>query len=193
MAGRWPMPRRRAQPHRPTNEGPLMKALARQFPNFLTALRIVLAPLTAWLILHDRGPEALCVSAVAGGSDALAGFRARRFGIVSRFGEYLDPAADKLLMLASFVTLTMIHAAPLWLTAIVIGRDVAIVLGVGIARALSLPVKIEPLMVGKASTVVQVGYVGLLLLLMTLRVDMAPLAIVAGLSAAGVERVAVGA
>jgi cardiolipin synthase (CMP-forming) len=162
-----------------------MTALARQFPNFLTALRIVLAPLTAWLILQGRGFEALCVFAIAGGSDALDGFLARRFGLVSRFGEYLDPAADKLLMLASFVTLTMIHAAPLWLTAIVIGRDVAIVLGVGLARVLALPVKIEPLMVGKASTVVQVGYVGLLLLLMTLRVDMAPLATVAALIAAG--------
>ena len=162
-----------------------MTALARQFPNFLTAVRIVLAPLTAWFILMNRDLAALFVFAFAGGSDALDGFLARRYGLVSRFGEYLDPAADKLLMLASFVTLTLVHQTPLWLTAIVIGRDVAIVAGVGLARALSLPVKIEPLVAGKASTVVQVGYVGLMLLLLTLRVDMAPLATVAAIITAG--------
>jgi cardiolipin synthase len=158
-------------------------ALARQFPNFLTALRIVLAPLTAWLVLQDRNLEALCVFAFAGGSDALDGFLARRFGLVSRFGEYLDPAADKLLMLASFVTLTLIHQVPIWLTAIVIGRDVAIVLGVGIARLLSLPVKIEPLAVGKASTIVQVGYIALVLLLLTVHAGMPVLAEAAALIA----------
>src|SRR5258708_483119 len=128
----------------------------RQLPNFLTAIRVLLAPLCAWLVLHDSFFAALCVFAVAGGSDAVDGWLARRFGLVSRFGEYLDPAADKLLMLASFLTLTAIGAAPLWLTVIVIARDVAIVLGVGLARLFSLPVKMEPLAVGKACTVVQV-------------------------------------
>jgi cardiolipin synthase len=143
----------------------------RQLPNVLTAIRILLAPLCAWLVLHDRDLAAFCVFAVAGGSDALDGFLARRFGLVSRFGEYLDPAADKLLMLACFVTLTVAGVAPLWLTAIVIARDVAIVLGVGLARLLNLPVKMEPLAVGKASTVVQVGYIGLTLLMLTLGTD----------------------
>ncbi len=153
--------------------------LLRQIPNLLTAIRLVLAPLTAWLILRDRNLEALFVFGFAGASDALDGFLARRFGITSRFGEYLDPAADKLLMLASFVTLTAVGMAPFWLTATVIGRDVAIVLGVVLARVLSLPVKVQPLVVGKASTVVQVGYIGLLLLLLTLRVDMPSLAMAA--------------
>lgn len=140
----------------------------RQLPNFLTAIRVLLAPLCAWLVLHNRDIAALCVFAAAGGSDALDGWLARRYGLVSRFGEYLDPAADKLLMLASFVTLTLVGAAPLWLTVIVITRDVAIVSGVGLARLLSLPVKIEPLAVGKGSTVVQVGYVALALLMLAL-------------------------
>ncbi|MEJ1968904.1 MAG: CDP-alcohol phosphatidyltransferase family protein [Rhizomicrobium sp.] len=157
----------------------------RQIPNVLTALRILLAPLTAWLVLHDRDLAALCVFAVAGGSDALDGFLARRFGLVSRFGEYLDPAADKLLMLACFVTLTMIGQAPVWLAAIVIGRDVAIVLGVGLARLLSLPVKMEPLAIGKASTVVQVGYIGLVLLLLTTGAVMPSLSEAAAIIAAG--------
>ena len=159
--------------------------LLRQIPNLLTAIRLVLAPLTAWLILRDRNLEALFVFGFAGASDALDGFLARRFGITSRFGEYLDPAADKLLMLASFVTLTAVGMAPFWLTATVIGRDVAIVAGVVLARLMSLPIKVEPLAIGKASTVVQVGYVGLLLLLLSLNVDMPPLAMTAALTCVG--------
>ncbi|MEI9886663.1 MAG: CDP-alcohol phosphatidyltransferase family protein [Rhizomicrobium sp.] len=136
-------------------------------------------------MLHHQYLAALFVFAFAGGSDALDGFLARRFGLVSRFGEYLDPAADKLLMLACFITLTWMDLTPLWLTALVIGRDVAIVLGVGIARLFALPVKMEPLAVGKASTVVQVGYIGLVLLLLTFDVGMPVLAEAAGLIAAG--------
>jgi len=162
-----------------------MTRFLRQIPNVLTAIRIVLAPLTAWLILNERYLDSLLVFAVAGASDALDGFLARRFGLVSRFGEYLDPAADKLLMLASFVTLTMIGKAPVWVTFVVIGRDVAIVAGVVLARLMSLPIKVEPLAIGKASTVVQVGYVGLLLLLLSLNVDMPPLAMTAALTCVG--------
>ncbi len=162
-----------------------MTPVLRQIPNILTGIRIVLAPLTAYLIWHSQDLAALCVFACAGASDALDGYLARRFGLVSRFGEYLDPAADKLLMLAVFITLTAMHVTPLWLCALVIGRDVAIVLGVGIARLFSLPVKIEPLVVGKASTVVQVGYIGLTLLVLTFSVGMPVLAEAAGLIAAG--------
>jgi len=162
-----------------------MTRLLRQIPNLLTAFRTVLAPLTAYLILLDRNLAALFVFAFAGASDALDGFLARRYGLVSRFGEYLDPAADKLLMLASFVTLTMVHQVPLWVTAIVIGRDVAVVLGVGLAWLFTLPLKVEPLAIGKANTVVQVGYVALMLLLLTLHVDMPALAMTGALSAAG--------
>lgn len=162
-----------------------MTAVLRNIPNVLTAIRLLLAPLVAYLVLGHFAFAALVVFAVAGASDALDGFLARRFGLVSRFGEYLDPAADKLLMLASFIALTLMQAVPLWLTALVIGRDVAIVLGVGIAWLFSLPLKVEPLAVGKASTVVQVGYVALILLLLTFEVDMAVLAESAGIIAAG--------
>ena len=162
-----------------------MTRLLRNIPNLLTAIRIVLAPLTSYLLFQQQYLAALFVFAFAGASDALDGFLARRFGLVSRFGEYLDPAADKLLMLACFITLTVMQRAPLWLTAIVIGRDIAIVLGVGIARLFSLPLKIEPLVVGKASTVVQVGYIGLVLLLLTTGSGMPVLVEAAGIIAAG--------
>src|SRR5260221_11106717 len=111
-----------------------MSQLLRNIPNVLTAVRVLLAPLTAYLIMRGNDLAALGVFALAGASDAVDGFLARRFGLVSRFGEYLDPAADKFLMLICFVTLTMMHQAPLWLSVIVVGRDVAIVLGVLVAR-----------------------------------------------------------
>jgi cardiolipin synthase len=142
--------------------------LLQQAPNLLSALRLAAAPVTAALILQHADAAALGIFVLAGLSDALDGFLAKRFALSSRFGAWLDPAADKLLMLASFVTLTLTHRAPLWLTGLVIGRDVAIVLGIILAKALAAPLKIAPLLVGKISTVVQVIYVALLLLLSAL-------------------------
>jgi cardiolipin synthase len=143
----------------------------RHLPNFLTALRLFAAPLTAYFILNDKDVAALCVFAFAGLSDALDGYLARRLSPGSRFGVYLDPAADKVLMLASFLTLTIIGAVPFWLTALVIGRDVAIVVGVVIAWLFSLPLQVAPLNIGKASTVVQVAFIGLVLLLRALNIE----------------------
>jgi cardiolipin synthase (CMP-forming) len=140
-----------------------VKRLLRQAPNILSALRLAAAPLTAWLILHHQDAAALAVFVLAGLSDALDGYLAKGFGLASRFGAWLDPAADKLLMLAAFVTLTWTGKVPLWVTALVIGRDVTIVLGIVLAKAMGSPLAIAPLTVGKASTVVQVIYIVLVL------------------------------
>lgn len=145
-----------------------MMAVLRQAPNLLSALRLVLAPVAAWLILLGSDFAALLVFGVAGLSDALDGFLAKRFALTSRFGAFLDPIADKLLMLASFVSLTVVGAVPLWLAALVIGRDIAIVIGVMVARVLDMPLHVAPLMVGKVSTVVQVFYIAFVLLVLTL-------------------------
>jgi cardiolipin synthase (CMP-forming) len=149
-----------------------MMVVLRQAPNILSALRLIAAPIAAYLILHGIDTAALCVFGFAGLSDAADGYLAKRFRLTSRFGAWLDPAADKLLMLASFVTLTMVGVVPPWVTFLVIGRDIAIVLGVLLARALDAPLQIAPLIVGKASTVVQVAYVAFLLLLLALNTTM---------------------
>ena len=141
-----------------------MNALLRQVPNILSALRLFAAPVAAYLILHNIAVAALCVFVFAGLTDALDGFLAKSFGLTSRFGAWLDPAADKLLMLASYVALTVVGAVPLWLTALVIGRDIAIVAGVGLARLMDAPLRITPLTIGKVSTVVQILFVTLVLL-----------------------------
>jgi cardiolipin synthase len=161
-----------------------MNALLRQVPNILSALRLVAAPFTAFLIAQRSDAAALGVFGVAGLSDALDGFLAKRFSLTSRFGAWLDPAADKLLMLASFVTLTVIGVVPIWLTVLVIGRDAAIVLGVVAAKAIEAPLQIAPLIVGKASTVAQVAYIGLVLLLLAMNLE------IPGLTFAGAVAVA---
>ena len=135
-------------------------------PNLLSGLRLLAAPLAAWLVLQERDMAAFSVFAAAGLSDLLDGYVARTYGFTSRFGAWLDPIADKLLMLFCFVALFRVGAAPFWLMVLVIVRDILIAGGALLARMSSLPMRIEPLLIGKASTLVQVGYVGILLLLL---------------------------
>ncbi|HEX4157924.1 MAG TPA: CDP-alcohol phosphatidyltransferase family protein [Rhizomicrobium sp.] len=141
--------------------------MLKHLPNLLTWLRLAAAPALAFLLVSGADRLALGVFAFAGLSDAADGFLAKRFGFASRFGRFLDPAADKLLMLAAFVTLTVLKVTPLWLTLLVIARDAAIVGGIILARMLALPIRVEPLFVGKLSTAMQIIYVALALLLLT--------------------------
>lgn len=140
--------------------------MIRHLPNIVSALRLLAAPLAAWLILEGHDTAALCVFVLAGGSDAVDGFIARRWAVTSRFGAWLDPAADKLLMLLCFTALFAIHAAPFWLVFLVIARDIGIAVGWLLIRRLSLPIAVRPLRIGKLSTVVQVLYIFVLLILL---------------------------
>jgi len=140
-------------------------------PNLLTGMRLACAPALAMLLASGDDRAALGIFAFAGLSDAADGFLAKRFNLATSFGRFLDPAADKLLMLASFVTLAVLHAAPVWLAALVIARDVAIVAGILLARILELPIRIEPLAIGKISTAVQIGYIGFILVILSFGFD----------------------
>ena len=140
-----------------------MTGVLRHLPNFLTGLRLLAAPLLAVLLLENRYMASLGVFVFAALSDMADGYFAKRYNLATRAGRYLDPAADKILMLTSYVALTALQITPLWLTALVIGRDVVIVGGILLALVLELPLRIAPLPIGKASTAVQVGYIGLLL------------------------------
>jgi len=95
----------------------------RHLPNALTVLRMGLVVPLAWLIRETRYDEAVIVAAVAGLTDALDGFLAKRCGWQSWLGGVLDPIADKLMLVACFVTLGMVGAHPDWLTWLVVGRD----------------------------------------------------------------------
>jgi cardiolipin synthase len=138
----------------------------REVPNILSALRLLAAPFAAWLIVSAHDTAALAVFAAAGLSDGLDGFVARRWGVTSDFGAWLDPLADKLLMLFSLSALYIAGVTPLWLVGLVVARDVAIVMGWLLVKYLALAVATPTLLIGKLSTVTQLLYVlGMLLLL----------------------------
>lgn len=140
--------------------------MIRHLPNLLSTLRLLAAPLAAWLILNSHDIAALLVFAGAGLSDGLDGFIARRWHVTSSFGAWLDPAADKLLMILCLSALCAVGATPLWLLAVVVSCSGAIAAGWLLIKGLGLPIATRTLLPGKASTMVQILYVlGVLLLL----------------------------
>ena len=145
--------------------------MLKHLPNLLSLLRLAAAPLAAWLILAEHDTAALLVFAAAGLSDGLDGFIARHWHVTSRSGAWLDPAADKLLMLLCFLALLQIGVAPWWLVALVLVRDGCIALGWLLVRLLAQPIKFKASMLGKASTVMQILYVGFWLLLLAFDLD----------------------
>lgn len=145
--------------------------MTRHLPNLLSALRLLAAPFAAYLIWSGHDIAALLTFAAAGASDGLDGFIARRWGVTSGFGAWLDPAADKLLMLLCFTALFAVGVTPLWLLALVVARDLAIAAGWLLIKFFSLPVATAPLFIGKLSTVVQVLYIFSALLLLAFDLD----------------------
>ena len=130
-------------------------------PNLITLVRVVLTPVFLWLLLGGRLWAAFAVLVVAGITDVLDGFFARLMGSKTRTGVWFDPAADKLLLTTAFVSLTLPAVAgpfalPLWLTAIVIGRDLLIALGSAVIVLTRGPRSFYPTFFGKVSTVCQV-------------------------------------
>jgi cardiolipin synthase len=124
-------------------------------PNLLTCLRIILTPLFVIYIIDGRPQAALIVFVIAGISDGADGFIARVFNQKSRIGSYLDPLADKILLVAAFVTLAARDFIPAWLTVIVISRDVLILLGVLLLLLYHGDATIKPSGVSKLTTCFQ--------------------------------------
>jgi cardiolipin synthase len=127
----------------------------------LSVLRILLTPVFVFLLIQDKLWAAFYVFLAAGATDALDGFAARTFKLKSNLGLWLDPIGDKILLTAAFVVLTLPalglpNTLPVWLTALCIGRDVAIALGSLIIMALRGKRTFRPVLTGKASTVCQV-------------------------------------
>jgi len=123
--------------------------------NWLTVLRIVLIPVFVTLLVYDRAGAALLVFVAAAVTDSLDGWVARRAGSQSRLGAFLDPTADKLMVSASFVTLTYLAVLPFWITAVVISRDVILVVGAVAMHMAGARVHPRPTRVGKYATFLQ--------------------------------------
>ena len=133
-------------------------------PNFLTLLRIVAIPLFLILLEDYRYGEALAVFVAAGITDGLDGAIARLTHTKTTLGAYLDPAADKLLLLSAFIALGFMHAVPRWLAVVVISRDVVIVLGYFLLFMLTQrTMQVKPSVFGKLSTFLQLTAVTLVL------------------------------
>lgn len=124
--------------------------------NGLTLLRIVLIPVFVTLLVYRRPGWALAVFATAALTDLLDGWWARRQGIASRLGAFLDPMADKLLLSAAFVTLTYLKTLPFWITALVLSRDITLVVGALIVHMVGARIYPRPTWAGKAATFFQV-------------------------------------
>ena len=139
--------------------------------NLLTFLRMALIPVFAIMLVYGRHGIALAIFTVAGVSDGIDGFLARRMKQESELGTLLDPIADKLLMTTTFVMITIPSMlpqgrhlpVPFWVTACVIGRDIAIVAVAGAINMMTGFRGFKPSWLGKASTFVQVSAVILIL------------------------------
>jgi cardiolipin synthase len=101
----------------------------RTVPNLLSTLRLLLVPVFLILILSGQNWQAVVVLAIASVTDFLDGYFARKFKQVTRLGQLLDPAADRLYIFATLIGLSIVGYIPLWLAAVIIARDALMVVG----------------------------------------------------------------
>lgn len=141
----------------------MARAGLQHLPNLITIARIALVPVLI-LLLKDRSYSlALAAFIIAGASDALDGFLAKRFNLQTHLGAVLDPAADKLLLVCSYVMLTLLGDIPFWLTLAVASRDVLIVGGYLLYTSQAGPVRMRPSWISKLNTLLQLALVCLIL------------------------------
>jgi len=132
-------------------------------PNLITTLRIILVPIFIIYLINERFLEALTVFVLAGLSDGVDGLLARLLNQKSRLGAFLDPLADKILLIAAFVVLAARGFIPVWLTVTVITRDILILLGVLILFLTKQDIVIKPSILSKINTCLQLATVFMVL------------------------------
>ena len=132
-------------------------------PNLLTLFRILLVPVVVWAIAQGQMGIALAAFVVAGITDAVDGYIAKRFNQQTELGAYLDPLADKTLIVSIYVSLAIFGFIPPWVAILVVSRDIMIVGAVLLSTLLDRPLTIHPLMVSKANTAAQIVFAALVL------------------------------
>jgi cardiolipin synthase len=135
----------------------------RQLPNLLTLIRLFASPFLAWLLLRGQFREALGLVLVAGVTDWLDGYTARKLRLNNTAGVFLDPMADKVMLVTLFLALAAVHLISSWMLALVLGRDLVIVCGAGLLRIFRGYHRFLPTMLGKVSTFFQIVLVFLVL------------------------------
>lgn len=132
---------------------------ARHIPNLITGLRIALVAPFLWALLRENYSVALLLFVIAGISDGLDGFLAKHYGWTSELGAWLDPLADKLLLIGAILALGWLRELPLWLVVLVIGRDILIIGGAISYHVLIERIQAAPLISSKINTCIQLGLV----------------------------------
>ncbi len=127
-------------------------------PNLITLARILLVPIVVWAISSGAMWIAFVLFLAAGVSDAVDGFLAKRFNMTTELGAYLDPLADKALIVSIYVTLGISNVIPHWLVILVVSRDIMIVGGVMLSWLVGSPIMVKPLLVSKLNTVAQIAF-----------------------------------
>ncbi len=125
-------------------------------PNFLTLLRIAAVPLIVWLLMEGLSIWALWIFIAAGITDALDGFIAKQFDMETQLGQFLDPLADKVLLVSIYVTLGIEGTLASWLVILVVFRDVLIVGGAILFETMTHTLTMQPLMISKVNTAAQI-------------------------------------
>lgn len=136
----------------------------RWVPNAFTIARFFASPLLAWLLLRHEFRLALALVALAGVTDWLDGFAARKLGVTGKVGVVLDPLADKTLLVTLFLALGVLRLVPLWMLGLAIGRDLVIVIGSLLLRIFRNRRRFIPSILGKISTFFQIVFVLLVLI-----------------------------
>ena len=132
-------------------------------PNIITLGRILLVPIVVWAIASNQMEVAFAVFVIAGVSDGVDGFLAKRFNMTSELGAMLDPLADKALLVSIYVALGIWGAIPRWIVILVVSRDIMIVSAVIVSWLFGKPIPMKPLMVSKINTVAQVALAAVVL------------------------------
>jgi cardiolipin synthase (CMP-forming) len=136
----------------------------RRLPNAITSVRLLAAPLLAVLLLRSQYQAALALVLLAGISDWLDGYAARKLQVTSGLGAVLDPLADKALLVTLFLALGVMGLVPVWMLVLAIARDLVIVTGALLLRAFRGYHRFQPSTLGKVSTFFQIVFVLLVLL-----------------------------
>ena len=132
------------------------RGIGLSIPNLITLARILMVPVVVWAIAAGEMRIAFLVFLLAGLSDLIDGFLAKRFNMATELGAYLDPLADKAMIVSIYVTLGIAAAIPRWLVILVVSRDIMIVTAVMLSWLIGKPVALKPLAVSKLNTVAQI-------------------------------------
>lgn len=125
-------------------------------PNAITGMRLLAVPAVIWLVLTDRMAGAFWVFVAAGISDAVDGYLAKRLDAHSVLGSYLDPLADKLLLLAIYILFGQAGHIPTWLVVLVVARDAALLGGSILLVRADRTAAMRPMMISKVNTALQI-------------------------------------